>query len=424
MGNKGDIRSFNIPYANIVMKIKCPRQSFLKPLQICSGLVTPKELYNICQFVRISAVNNKIVLQATDLKISFTYNMPMDGVTIEREGELLLPASRLFMLVKETHEEEILLEQESVKEKESLVNGIITTKDGKFKILGEDIGKFPEIPEFKDEESFEISGENFSKLINKTIFATTTERTRYDLENVLIDLNIEGVVRFAATDGKRLAYCDHKPSIIGKTAKKRYTVPNIGLRQIEKIINTLSPKEVKFNFIDNHFVFLTNDVVLSTRLSDGVFPPYEKVIPDKFPHKGKISVKEFTSALRRITVLEDEKNRVIELNFTDKNVNISVQNDAVGNAEINMPIDFSFGTNITSLAIRFNPTFLQDALKCINNNEAEIELKDNKSALFIKDGEDFRYVVLPIRMSEVPKLAVAKEEEEDNEQTESNPSED
>lgn len=378
------------------MKIKCSKQPLLKALQSVTAIATQKDLYPVLENVKIVARDNTISLQATDLKISLTYLL-QEQITIIEPGEMLICAAKLYNLVKETPDAEISLEQDNL-------NGVLVCQDGKFCIWGEDTSKFPEIPKFQDQAALEIGGEDFQTLIKKTLFATTTEKTRYDLDNVLITVN-EDKLRFVATDGKRLALCEKKCKIVGDVPKKPVTVPNKGLQQIEKVLTTTSPATVTLNFLENQLLFRTNEITLSTRLSDAKFPPYEKVIPKGLAHKITLVTKDFASALRRVCILADEKNKIVEVSLTAKSMKLFAMGEGTGEATLEMPIEFT-GEPFT---IKFNPNFLLDVAKVVVSENLEVLLQDSSSAVLIKDGEDFQYILLPIKVEDKRETAQAED---------------
>ncbi len=399
-----------------MFKFKCPKEMLLKPLAIASSIANQKDLYPICQNVRITSIENRLVFRSSDLKIALTYTMPNEGVTIEGEGDLLLPAGLLYNLVKETPEDEIIIEDESSKEKKAKQkNAVLIAKDGRFLLLGEDARKFPDIPEFKEDAAIQLAGSDLLKLIKKTVFATTQERTRYDLSSVLMDFQAKpGALRLAATDGKRLAFCERAYQMNGQVSLKNVTVPSTGFQQIERMLSTLGPEKVQLCFQQSHLIFRTENLLVSTRLTDSIFPPYEKVIPQEFPHHGKIAVRELTTALRRVVVLAEEKNKIVTLSFSPNLLRLSASSDMSGEATIDMPIAYEG----EPVEICFNPNYLSEALKIAESAQINIELQNKDSALVIKDGEDFHYIVLPIRIREEERHAQDEGEADDQEEEE------
>ena len=378
---------FQAPRQN-KMKIKSQKQAFLKALQTVSAVITQRDIYPILGNVKISAQDGELLLRATDLKISLTYVFPRSKLEIIQPGELLIPALRLHNLVKETPDLDIVLERKEF-------NGILACQDGQFCILGEDPEKFPEIPEFEEKASIEISGLDFQSLIKKTLFATTTEKTRYDLDNVLVKIEGDSIL-FVSTDGKRLALCEKKCRQLGEPQSLSFTVPSRGLQQIDRVLSATTPETVGLSFLENQLLFRTEQVLLSTRLSDAKFPPYEKVIPQNMPYEASFPSKSFASALRRVCFLADDKNKIVEIAFSSEGLRLYTMGEGTGEATVEIPVAFDG----EPFDIKFNPIFLLDVLKIIEGNEMKMVLKNGKSAALIKDGEDFQYVVLPIKIEE------------------------
>lgn len=371
------------------MKIKCQKQVLLQALQTITGVATQKDIFPVLANVKVIANDNALQLKATDLKISLTYSLDDKDYEILEPGELLISAYRFFNVVKENPDENIVLE------KSDTFNAKITCSDGSFKILGEDPSKFPPLPEFKEAESLEILGSDFQKLIKKTLFATTAEKTRYSLDNVLV-LTFEDSLRFVATDGKRLAICD-RPCENISLKDREFIVPSKGLQQIDRVLSATSPEKVKLGLIENQLLFQTKEVVLSTRLAEAKFPPYEKVIPKDLSHKAFLKVKDFSSALRRVCWFTDEKNKSIELSFSSNSLKLFANDEGTGEASLEMPVVFEG----EPFDIKFNPDFFNDMLKVVDSSEITVFLKDFASPAMIKDGEDFKYVVLPIKPQDI-----------------------
>lgn len=370
------------------MKVKCPKQALLKGLQTVNAIATQRDLYPILENVKISVCENQILLRATDLKISLTYFLSLEDLEIFETGEILIPAQKLYNLIKETPDHEIVLEKQ-----EQNVN--VISQDGHFCIFGEKPENFPEIPEFGQEAMFEITGEDFQDLIKKTLFTTTAEKTRYDLDNVLVDV-VGDKIRFVSTDGKRLALCEKQFCVVGEVSDTQFTVPSKGLQQIDRVLNTITPETVKLSLIENQLLFRTQEVMLSTRLSDAKFPPYERVIPSNLPFKATLELKKFISAIRRVCLLADEKDKIVELSFHTDFVKLFAMGEGTGEASVEVPIDFDG----EPFDIKFNPTFLLDVMRVIESPKMEIWLQNSQSAALVKDQQDFLYVVLPIKVEE------------------------
>lgn len=381
------------------MKIRCSREALLKPLAISSGITGSKDIFPICEYVRISALQSKLIIRSTDLKVAMTYQIPASDVVIEEEGEVLLAVKKLDQLLQNLkNEKEVLLETRPRDKSGKHLAGILHTPEGEIELYAEDIQKFPEIPELKEQDSIELEGKGCLDLIRKSLFCTTKEKTRYDLNNVLIQFEEEGIVRFVATDGKRLAYCRQPYKTEKVIAKSRYMVPSYGLQQIEKALGTITPPKVKLGFASgNHLLLRTDNLTLSTRMADATFPPYEKVLPQGFPYRAKISVSRWLDMLRRVMILTD---KTVLLKFAKDDsgkgiLSISIEEKVTGKANFSISIEYDGDP----MQIRFNPELLKDALSRMDSAlTIEVEIKDCQSALFMKEGEGFHYLALPIRM--------------------------
>ena len=369
------------------MKFKCSKKELLKVLQMVKLITKQKDIHPVLENVKILAIKEKgVLLQATDLNSTLTYNIAPENVEIIEEGVILLPALKLFNLIKETPESDIFITQENL-------DGVIICKDGKFTIKGEEVENFPNISGVKIEKNYvSIDGEGFQKLIKKTIFATTNEKTRYDLDNVLINIDDEKI-RFVATDGKRLALSERKFQEKTMESQKNITVPARGLQQIDRVISATTPKTVKISVLENQLLFQTKEVIFSIRLSEGRFPPYERIIPKNLPSKVMVMKKDLLTGLKKSLLNVDKKNRTVEFIFESDKLKIYTLDEKIWIVKSNIPIKYEGEI----FSIKFNPDFFIDVLKILDSNEIEMLVKDGKT-LFLIQEDGFKYVVLPIKI--------------------------
>ncbi|HPY75682.1 MAG TPA: DNA polymerase III subunit beta [Planctomycetota bacterium] len=376
-----------------MMKIKCHRQSMIKALQTINHVVVQKDLYPVLEKVRITTSDHGLIFRATDLNISITYTLPLDYVDIYEEGELLLSANKFLSLVREIPEQYISLEQEEL-------NGVILCSDGRFCFLGEDTNKFPEIVKFEETSYLELACTDFQYLIKKTLFATTTEKTRFDLDNVLIDFvsteKYDKALRFVSTDGKRLVICDRKVNCEGEFPQERLTIPASCLNQIDRVLNSTNPEDIRVAFLENQMLIRTPEMILTSRLSDASFPPYEKVMQKDLPYKTSCVFNYFFSALKRANLMADDRNKIFQMSFSKYSMRLSSRGEGTGEAIIDVPCVF----HGEPFDIKFNPNFFLEALRLTERDDIVMLSKDSQSPILLKDGEDFQYLVLPIKLDE------------------------
>lgn len=371
------------------MRIKIKKRSLITALKVVKAIAKRCDRLPILENMRLSIIDNELILKATDLKTTITYTLASNELEIIEPGELLLPAIKLYNLVKETPDEEVIIEKENF-------NGILISKDGKCCIRGEDPQKFPDIPQFEAEYSFELLGEDFKKLIKKTVFVTTKQLTRYDLDHVLVDI-LEDKLRFVATDGKRLAIFDRPYKAIGEVINKQLTVPAQGLQQIDRVLSATTPETVMLSFLDSQLLFRTREVILSIKLSDAKFPPYQKVMPSVLPFKATLTLKDFSSALKRVCLMADDKNKIVTISFNSTVMNFFAHGEGSREAKVNVPCLY----NGEPFDIKFNPNLLLEVLKVLDSEKLNFLVKDGQSAILIKEGEDFSYIVLPIKKEKI-----------------------
>lgn len=361
------------------MKIKVLKKDLLPKLQIVNTVTKNKDIYPILKNVMVEAINGSLFLKATDLSMSVTVRV--EEVEIQEEGRVLLDAEKLGKIVSDSKKDEIKITKQDYSAQ------IIC--DGKFKVLGEEPEKFPAIPETESTNTITINRKAFLKLIRKTVFATTKEKSRYDLDTVCLNIK-ETEVSFIATDGKRLALATENI----ENGQKLTKVLQAGiLRRFEKIFSILSQEFMSLSFkSDNHLVVISENFVASLRISEQAFPPYEKVIPQGLKKVCVVPRLELLETVRRISDFSQTDNKFVILRFDENKLIVSAASEGGGEGSLEIICKYTE----SPIEIKFNPDYFLDSLRVIEKSEVTIALKDEKTAILITE-DNFKYVLLPIK---------------------------
>jgi DNA polymerase-3 subunit beta len=348
----------------------------------------------VLQCVKLSTEGGVLSLAATDLEIGL--RLGIGEVNVEKEGVALVPADKLKQIVTTCDDPTLTIET-------SGSHVTIKSESSRFTLHGYDPGEAPKVRDFSDAEvDFEIEGGQLQKLIHRTLFAAAAEHSRYAINGVLIEREGKNL-RLVATDGRRLAISRGSASKGGgdKNEKRSCIVPTKALNLLSRLIsNPETPVRVAVE--ENNAVFCVGEsdaagesAVLSTNLVEGSFPPFEDVIPRDQDKKGTFEVAELAGAIRRAALLTNEESKGVRLSFKGKSLTLTSRAPEMGDAEVHVEATRYDGDN---LEIGFNPGFLLDALKIIDEQQVVMELKAPNKPGVIKVGNDFTYVIMPVNL--------------------------
>jgi DNA polymerase-3 subunit beta len=366
------------------MEIRCSSNKLSEGLQLISNVITTSTTKPVLQAVKLETVGNMLEMSGTDLEVGIRYLVQPEK--IDKQGSVVLPAGRLMGLLREWPEEEV-----SLKAKEATCH--ISGKGCSFKLVGYDPAEFPVIPSFKEEGYFEIDAEKIGEVIKRTAFACASERLRHTMTGVLLDVSGEEI-KMVATDGRRMAYSKEKVDNKGGVSCTSI-VPLKGIHQIPKIAAYASGP-VKIKLEETYMMVKTDNAMLYSQLIEGQYPNYADVIPKEAGEKITIDSSVLAAAVRRVAFLTTEERHVVRLKFQKGSVVVSAETPEVGEGEIGLDAEYT-GKDVE---LGINPDFLLDALKALGDVKVKLAFKDGNTAVTLKVGRDYVYVLMPIRLSE------------------------
>lgn len=369
------------------MEFKAKRGDFLATLYWTQGIVERRNTMPILANVLIEASKGSVRLTATDLEVGVRGRL--DG-EVSREGTITVNAKKLYEIVREAPEETLQLRR--------LENDWVEIKSGKsvFKIVGLDAREFPQFPVFEKEKLSTVPGSVIREMIERTIFAVSTDETRYSLNGVFVEESKAGTIRMVATDGHRLALIDRQIGSFG--LDKGVILPRKGLTEVRKLVEgSGSEGAFSIGFKENMGLVVKDDVELFMRLIDGDFPDYSKVVPQDNPEVVKIEKDDLLHALRRVSILSSERYKGIKLEVKEGRLAISANNPDLGEAVEEIDVEYSG----KPLSVGFNARYLLDVLGVLGDGgEVELSFKDALSPSLLRKGGDegYLYVVMPMRL--------------------------
>jgi DNA polymerase-3 subunit beta len=381
------------------MKVLCDRGALLDAINLVSGVVASRTPRPQLTCVKVGASKEGkagwLTLQATDAEISMT--LRSERVDVSEAGEALIPADKLAQIVRaEENEPTLTLESEG-----DLTH--IRGADAHFQLRGFPASEFPEVPGFallkKGGASFAIPAGRLVELVRRTLFAAARENSRYAINGVLMKRDGKKL-EFVATDGRRLALCRDTLQEDGEAVS--CIIPSKALVTLIKLVD--DPDEpVAVAVSDNRIVFGFNPedrggrALLASNLVEGSFPPYEDVIPKGHDIKVGFDRDVLASAVRRAALLTNEESRGVRMMFSkgDRKLELSSRVPEMGEARVSVDLMSMDGDD---LEIGFNPGFITDALKVIDEPQVMFELKAPNKPGLLRSGPDFVYVVMPVNL--------------------------
>ena len=287
------------------MKVVLTRGDLLRGVTTVQSAVASKNTMPILANVLLEAKDKRLEFVATDLDMGIRCSVPAE---IVEKGNITINAKKLSDIVRELPEATVELEIDDSHKM------ILVCQKSNFKVHGLPKDDFPILPEVKKDKVFKIKGSLLQEMTRKTIFAVSTDETRYVLNGVFFQVE-GGKLRMVATDGHRLAFIQKK--LEGKNDDKASVIiPTKTLNELSKVISDLGKgKEdeliVEIYVTDNQIKFVIEGVEIVSRLIEGQFPNYEQVIPKESDKKIEASVSELSSATRRVAILTSEKSNSI-----------------------------------------------------------------------------------------------------------------
>jgi len=362
------------------MKITCETAPLHDAFQILGSVVQQRPTRPILSNVLLVATKEGVELHATDLEIGMRLDVP--GAEVQEEGRVAIAQSRVASILRETADEKIELATDDN-------HCVITGSDSVFRLPVEAVDEFPEILGFDEANAYEFDRKDITEMVVKTSFAAHKGKHRYALNGVLLVIQADKV-EMVATDGRRLAHIARKAKN-AEGSEQSVIVPSKALDQIIKVL-TDQDEKIRFNVLENQLVARTSRAIVSTRLVEGHFPPYESVIPKDHDKKVDLDRERFHSAVRRAALLTSEDSSSITMRFAQNAIEVSSAAPETGEAKVKLEVEYAE----EEIELGFNPDFLTDFLRVLSDEKVRMEFRDATSAGVFRAGKDFIYVVMPV----------------------------
>jgi DNA polymerase III subunit beta len=365
------------------MELVVRKNDLLRELQFFQGIVERKNTIPILANVLIEADGNNVRLLATDLEVSLRSTCE---ASVAKGGVLTLPAKKLFEIVKALPDSEVTIQQDGTNVKVSAERF-----ESRMATLPRE--DFPTLPEPKG-EIVTIPRAALREMIDKTQFAITGEDTRYYLNGALLVIK-DKQMTMVATDGHRLALVNVTR---GESAQeKRAIIPKKTLTELSRLLAD-GDGDVTYELGENHQFFDVGGRLLISRINEGQFPAYERVIPKGNDKKVEFERDRLTSAVKRVAILANDRSRAVKFEIGSGKVDISSSSPEFGDAHEQVAVEYAG----PALQICFNERYVSEFLGVVKTDNVELELKDEVSQAVMRpisaEGYDYTYVIMPMRL--------------------------
>lgn len=368
------------------MKLVCSKSNLLNGVQIVSKAVSNKTTMSILECIMVDATKGIITLTANDMDLGI--ETIIEGDIIEK-GAIALDAKIFLEIVRKLPDSEITIDTDSS------FKTVITCEKSKFTIIGKSGEDFSYLPVVEREDSIVISQFTLKEVVRQTIFSISDNDNNKMMTGELFEIS-GNEMKVVSLDGHRISI--RKIELKEEYAPKKVIVPGKTLNEVSKILPGGAENFVTISFTPKHIVFEFDNTTVVSRLIEGEYFKIDQMLSSDYETKVKINKKELLNCIDRATLLvkEGDKKPII-INILDESMELRI-NSILGS----MNEDIDIEKQGKDLMIGFNPKFLIDALRVIDDEEVELYMVNPKAPCFIKNPEEsYIYLILPVNFSTV-----------------------
>ncbi len=368
------------------MKFTIQREPLLQALQQAQSVVEKKNTVQILGNVLCAVGENELSLSATDLEVGVKVVLP---VQTAQTGKVTLSAKQFLDIVKELPNRELVISK-----KENNWVEILCGKS-KFNLVSLAADEFPAMPAFEEKKYFDARVDSLAEMVDRTEFAVSLDATRYHLNGVYFEALDGNIMRMTATDGHRLSYVDAEIFLSAPELKRGIIIPRKGLGEFRRMLDQ-GGSTVGLAFERGYLFAKMGTTYLFIRLIEGEYPDYRQVVPKAADKTLKVKRDDLFAALKRVSLLANEKSRGIKLSMQGSSLMISSSNPDMGDAREELDVEFSGD----QLEVGFNAKYLIDCLEVGKSQEIHLSLKDKLSPGIISGPDEghHTYVIMPMRI--------------------------
>jgi len=346
------------------------------------NIVPAKPAVPILSNILIEAIDDQLILSATDLTVSMRVNCE---AKVLQEGSITLPAKRFFQLVREltAPHVEIHLQTPEI--------AMINSGSSHFKVNGMTKEEFPALPDISSGTSISMQTQTLKDLLSKTAFAAARDDSRQVLNGVLLQ-TINSMITFIGTDGKKLAK-SFSPLEEPSDAQGSYILP---IKAVEEMVRLLDPKDdrVVLSLLQDKVALEIGGSLLVSKLVAGQYPDISRIIPEKKKNPIQLHREELISLLRQVSLFTSENSSSVRFSFTTGELHLSATSGEIGEGRVHMPANYGG----EKLEIAFNPNYFLDILRHSKDETVHFEISDSYNPGMVTDSSNALFVLMPMRL--------------------------
>lgn len=367
------------------MKLTIQKEQLLAGLQAVQNIVGTRTPLPVLANVLVRGNGQRLELATTDLDISISCSVE---ATVADGGASTIPAKRFFAIARELPTPEIELE---IDDRNACK---IHSGAAYYKIHGMAADDFPPLPQFEEKTKVTLPQDKVRGMLRKTCYAVSMDEGRYVLNGIFVSIR-DHKVTMVATDGRRLALAEEDIEVPADS-QIEFIIPSKAINELNRLLQTTG--EVDIRSSGNQASFTLRDekgftIVLTTKLVEGNYPNYRQVIPTDVKERVTLGREELLQALHRAEFMTSDKNNSVKINLTQNSLTITSNSQEVGEGRESITVNYS-GKDIS---VAFNPGYLMDPLRVLEDDEVFLEVSDELSPGLLKVNGPFIYVLMPLR---------------------------
>lgn len=371
------------------MRMVCNTESLSRKLALVSRGVSARSTIQLLGGILLETAEEVVRLSATNMEVSIQTSSP---ASIEEEGRVVVPSRIFNEIVRSLPAGEIFITYQS---SEGMVR--LSAHENEYSIRAYAAEDFPRLPKFHEAGAFAMDGAVLVETVERVSRSYSRDETRPVLTGILI--SFEGSrVRMVTTDSYRLSIKETELAT-NFDGTREAIIPARAMQEVSRIFASSDQEQIDVVFSENQALFRIGDVLFGTRLIDGNFPEYKRLLPTRFEREISVSREDIIETLRRVSLFTQRQTPPVPvtLTFSEGVVEVTVRNGEVGEAREKLP-----ATSQDDYSISFNPTYLLDGVSAVNSNRVLFRLNEPmKPGLIVPetDGEepDFLYLIMPMR---------------------------
>ena len=366
------------------MQITITREDLLKPLGYVTGVVERRQTLPVLSYVLLRQQDSEMTLTGTDLEIEVIAKV---NQTSAGNTEMTLPARKLFDICRALPSDAVItIKNEGEK-------SIVKSGKSRFALATVPVTDFPSVQALQWEQALTLKQNELRKLLEQTHFCMAQQDVRYYLNGLLLEIT-DKKIRAVATDGHRMAVSETSPEKNTK-ADKQVIMPRKGVQEMLRLLSD-TDEQIELEFSANHIRARTSDFTFTSKLIDGRYPDYNKVIPGKQSKKLNLGRDLFRETLSRVAILSSEKYRGVRLSLSSKTLRLTAHNPEQEEAQEEISTDYSG----EGMEIGFNVNYMIEAISALHTEYVEFGLNDPNSSctLASPDTPYPQYVIMPMRL--------------------------